>query len=354
MQSRQQKQRVTSPSFTVPGAARGSTGTVLSGLFAAFLTVRAFSGEIPLNLPSAIKGDWTKQDSAEVVGYRTAIERISAELPATNTQTISQKLSSLSGAANSDPALRDLYYEACHYRRENRMQPYRDQMKDILFVKRGAFMTLYYGRTMTEGDGGAALCRLRMSDVYGTVDTLMSVSNKNGAIRDPSVSYDGKRILFSYKNRDDGYKDYQLFEMDLETGEYGPFMKDPITRVADYQGVYLPNGDVVFTSSRGGNIVPCDGIKASNLYICSGRGDLVRRVGFDVGDDLYPAVLNDGTICYTRRDYNDRTQIFTHALFTMNPDGTGQIGLYNTNTWWPPAIIHFLKKRFLSRTRILL
>jgi hypothetical protein len=41
-----------------------------------------------------------------------------------------------------------------------------------------------------------------------------------------------------------------------------------------------------------------------------------------------PAVLNDGRLLYTRWEYVDRSQLCYHHLWTVNPDGTGQMAFY--------------------------
>ena len=38
-----------------------------------------------------------------------------------------------------------------------------------------------------------------------------------------------------------------------------------------------------------------------------------------------PSVLPDGRILYTRWEYNDRSQLCYHHLWTVNPDGSGQM-----------------------------
>ena len=55
---------------------------------------------------------------------------------------------------------------------------------------------------------------------------------------------------------------------------------------------------------------------------------------------VYPQVLDDGRVIYTRWDYNDRGQIFVQPLFQMYPDGTGQTEFYGNNSWFPTTIAH--------------
>ena len=84
-----------------------------------------------------------------------------------------------------------------------------------------------------------------MEGCYGRVGTLIDAPD--GVIRDPDVSYDGKRILFAWKKSDRG-DDYHLYEMELETGEVRQLTFG--LGFADYEGAYLPNGDIIFNSTR--------------------------------------------------------------------------------------------------------
>ena len=55
---------------------------------------------------------------------------------------------------------------------------------------------------------------------------------------------------------------------------------------------------------------------------------------------LYPQVLENGRIIYTRWDYSDRGQNYPHPLFNMNPDGTDQRVYYGGNSWFPTSLLH--------------
>ena len=67
---------------------------------------------------------------------------------------------------------------------------------------------------------------------------------------------------------------------------------------------------------------------------------LRRRIGFDQVYTLAPTVMDDGRVVYIRWDYNDRSQVYTQAIFQMNPDGTGQTEYYGNNTFEPTNFFH--------------
>jgi hypothetical protein len=61
------------------------------------------------------------------------------------------------------------------------------------------------------------------------------------------------------------------------------------------------------------------------LYRCEGDGSNVRPLSTNIEHDNTPWVLPDGRVLYMRWEYVDRSQLDFHHLWTMNPDGTGQM-----------------------------
>ena len=129
--------------------------------------------------------------------------------------------------------------------------------------------------------------------------------------------------------------------MDLATRAVRQLTDAP--RQADYEGLYLPDGNILFNSTRCVQVVDCNWVEVSNFYLMTREGRVLRRVGFDQVHTVFPTLADDGRIFYTRWDYNDRAQIYTQPLFEMNPDGTMQRGLYGGNSWFPTNIIHARK-----------
>jgi hypothetical protein len=163
------------------------------------------------------------------------------------------------------------------------------------------------------------------------------LADPGGVIRDPTVSWDGKRVLFAWKKSLEE-DDYHLYELTLATGRIRAITSG--LGFADYEPAYLPDGDIVFASTRCVQTVDCWWTEVSNLYTCDAEGRHLRRLGFDQVHTVYPQVLDDGRVIYTRWDYNDRTQMWPQALFQMNPDGTAQTEFYKNNAWFPTTIAH--------------
>jgi hypothetical protein len=158
-----------------------------------------------------------------------------------------------------------------------------------------------------------------------------------GMLRDPDVDGDGRRVLFAWK-KSDRNDDYHLHELDLETRVIRQVTHG--IGAADYEGAYLPDGGIVFSSSRAEHSVPCWMNEVSNLYRMDRDGARMRRLAIDQVHAVHPKPTEDGLILYTRWDYSDRGQNFTHGLFQMRPDGTGQAAVYGNNSWFPTSILH--------------
>jgi hypothetical protein len=184
--------------------------------------------------------------------------------------------------------------------------------------------------------GGGLFAYTLNPDLTEKVELLLD-AGADGCIRDPDVHWDAEKVLFAWK-KSDRQDDYHLYEMDLLTRKVRQLtfgLGD-----ADYEGVYLPDDNIMFTSTRCVQVIDCFTTDTSNMYICDRDGSYLRRVSFDQVTVNYPQVMNDGTVIYTRWEYNDRGQIYPQPLFQMNIDGTGQTEYYGNNSYFPNTIGH--------------
>jgi hypothetical protein len=163
------------------------------------------------------------------------------------------------------------------------------------------------------------LCKLNLND--GTLTHLLE--DPQGAVRDPQVHYDGERILFSW--RKSGTDNFHLYEINadgsgLKQLTHGPF--------DDLEPTYLPDGDIIFCSTRCKRWVPCWYTQVATLHRCDRDGQNIHLLSSNIEQDNTPWVLPDGRILYTRWEYVDRSREAFHHLWVMNPDGTGQTTFY--------------------------
>lgn len=280
--------------------------------------------------------------AAEQAVVRQALAGASGASDAAALQAECQAL--VAGAVpGKDPRWRDLYLRACAARRQLRLARLSAPLPPVVFTRHYNLGGSHYAYTEGQSDAqaerhfvpGAALCLLRLDGLFAQSATL--VDAPAGVIRDPDVDYDGRHVLFSWK-KSDREDDYHLYELDASTGEIRQITSG--LGFADYEGIYLPDGDLLFNSTRCVQIVDCWWTEVSNLYACGRDGRRLRRLGYDQVHTNYPQVLTDGRIVYTRWDYNDRGQLFPQPLFVMNADGTGQTEYYGNNSWFPTTLIH--------------
>ena len=235
------------------------------------------------------------------------------------------------------------YLELCKMRRPLRLKSLEQKSPKIVFTKHSNLGGSHYAYTEGLSDAqaerhfhpGTSLCMLEIKD--GQVEITTLLDDRKGVIRDPDVSWDGKRILFSWK-KSDRQDDYHLYEMDAETKQIRQ-LTDGLG-YADYEAVYLPGGDILFNSTRCVQTVDCWWTEVSNLYRCDKDGKNILRISFDQVHTNYPQVLSDGRVIYTRWDYNDRGQVYPQPLFQMNSDGTAQTEFYGNNSLFPTTIAH--------------
>jgi hypothetical protein len=275
---------------------------------------------------------------------RRLIVKVADELGPTG-QPIRTELAQLeqSRVAPHSRAWLDLYVRACGVRRAARLRAMTAKCPALVFTMHANLGGSHYAYTEAQSDAqaerhfnpGSALCLLEMHGGEPRVRTLLE--DPQGMIRDPDVSYDGRRVLFAWK-KSDRLDDFHLYEMELASTAVRQLTFG--LGFADYEGAYLGGGDIIFSSTRCVQTVDCFTTEVSNLYTCDKDGRYLRRLGFDQVHTNFPTATEDGRVLYTRWEYNDRGQIFPQALFQMNPDGTSQSEFYGNNSWFPTTILH--------------
>jgi len=255
---------------------------------------------------------------------------------------VSSKPSEEAVAADYKAAL-VAYRSACEQRRARRLARVKAEFPRLVYARHFVMGGSHYAYTEALSDAqaersfqaGGQLCLAEWRD--GLWHETVLTETKEGVIRDADVDYDGRAILFALKRSDRG-DDYHLYEMDAATREIRPLTEG--LGIADYEGCYLPDGRILFNSTRCMQIVDCWWTEVSNLYRCDRDGCNILRLTFDQVHLNYPSVTSDGRVLYTRWEYNDRSQIYTQPLFQMQLDGTQQSAVYGENSWFPTTIIH--------------
>jgi hypothetical protein len=257
---------------------------------------------------------------------------------------------------------------------------------DLLFVKRvPARFTVsptsryythmsdqYYGWFSRPG-GGLYILEDFKSDRART--RCLTEALPPGNIIRPDISYDGRRVLFAYckyypeihrledkldKSQIPEDAFYHLYEINIDgTG----LRRLTHGKYDDFDGRYLPNGNVVFLSTRRGQYVQCGKTSAKqscgeaqpDSYVRCG-GDEYRPVAVYTlhaidadGGNLHqispfemfewnPSIDHQGRILYSRWDYVDRDAMPYMGLWSTMPDGTRTQAIFGNYTRSPHCV----------------
>lgn len=284
--------------------------------------------------------DWWLQDGPEDVHAWMLQSKLSVSLSAR------LEKHSLDAAKDSPEGIKSgfkAYLKACEKRREERLKEFTKDNPEIVFTKLRVLRPSFFAYTVGLSDArheynffpGGSLNRIKMKGIWAEEECLLS--DEDGGFRDPNVHFDGEHLLFAWK-KSPKEDDYHLYEMNLKTKKVKQITEG--LGNADFEGIYLPDDNILFNSTRGGGSSDCYYTEVTNLFICDREGRFMRQVGFDQVHTCTPTLLDDGRVVYTRWDYSDRGQIWTQPLFQMNPDGTGQAEYYGMNSWFPTTVVH--------------
>ena len=158
-------------------------------------------------------------------------------------------------------------------------------------------------------------------------------------VGDVDLEWDAGKLMFS-SVADSGQ--WRIYEMNADRSAMAelPLVNEP--DVDNYDSCYLPNGDIIFTSTAPFVGVPCvtGSAHVSNLYYLDRQTGSIRQLGFEQDHDWCPTVLNNGRVLYLRWEYSDLPHFVSRILFHMNPDGTEQMEYYGSNSYWPNSTFY--------------
>lgn len=160
--------------------------------------------------------------------------------------------------------------------------------------------------------------------------------DKGQIVRDVRLEFDGDRMLFSSI---DATGRWGLFEIRSDGTGLKQLTPGGYPDVDFFDGCYLPDGRIVLCSTASYIGLPClEGHgQVASLYLLDPKAKALRQLTFDQDSDNDPTVLNDGRVLYQRWEYSDIPHYFSRRRMAMNPDGTSQMALYGSNSWFPTA-----------------
>ncbi|MGL6195656.1 MAG: hypothetical protein ACRC2T_12640, partial [Thermoguttaceae bacterium] len=168
------------------------------------------------------------------------------------------------------------------------------------------------------------------------------VATPEGQILDADLSYDGKTILFSWRQKES--EPYHLWTINTDGSELTQRTDGPWH---DYNACWLPDGDIAFLTSRSPQFAYCWNAPVGILFRMKLDGSRLVQLSDNYLNDFTPTVLDDGRIIYGRWEYVDRPAIPIQSLWTIHPDGTN-LQVYYGNRVLSPAT--FMEARQIPGT----
>ncbi|MGI5309382.1 hypothetical protein [Rheinheimera sp. WS51] len=162
-------------------------------------------------------------------------------------------------------------------------------------------------------------------------------------VKDLALSPDGNRLLFALRapeipNLDDEFQPkWNIWLYDRLSDKLSPIISDPLQAEAghDINPAFLPDGRIIFSSSRQklSRQILLDEFKPQytalderlndanfNLHVMNADGSNIEQISFNLSHDLYPTVLENGKILYSRWDNHPGRSMLN--WYQMQPDGT--------------------------------
>jgi hypothetical protein len=162
-------------------------------------------------------------------------------------------------------------------------------------------------------------CEIVRIDPDGQTTVL---AQEFAAAKDPSVSFDGRTILFA--GRPSQEDRWQIWRIDDDGSNLVTILADDGNATAPLHVGSLfhldderPSGRFVYLSDAHGWGDPVTGKAATALYSADLDGNNRRRISFNIGSDLAPDVLGNGRLVFPSRRAGGR-----FSVMALNIDGT--------------------------------
>lgn len=213
---------------------------------------------------------------------------------------------------------------------------------EILFVKRKPYSSDHYYTDINNGtspdrflpDNGIYIYNLRTRSERPVV-TAARLPGGKGFIGKTSLSFDAKKVLFDF--RQDPGSGFRIWEVNVDGSGLRQVLfppNDEAEKAArwrpgwhtdDIHPCYLPDGDIIFSSTRCEHTILCGGsasLAAPNLHRMRADGSQVVQLARSPVSEFCPVILDDGRVMYHRWEYIDKGARVAKTVWAMNPDGT--------------------------------
>ena len=224
----------------------------------------------------------------------------------------------------------------------------------LLFVKRHSYTGIHiydtYYKWPPGGGGIYVLENPAASRSQWRIRAVIDPDTPNtlgfGVYSHPELSWDAKKLLFCFKGKPDG--NTSIYEINVD-GQNLRQVTDPSPTCATYKGshsgqhdispAYLPDGRIVFLSTRQSGLVPCNNTGVGILHVMNADGSDIHPISVNFVNEFDPVVLPDGRILFGRWEYVDKNALTIQSLWSINPDGTRETAVFANNLVFPEAIL---------------
>jgi len=212
---------------------------------------------------------------------------------------------------------------------------------EIIFVKRKPYSSDHYYTDInngTHGDrfdpaNGIYIYNLRTKKERAVV-TAAAMPGGKGFLGKISLSFNARKVLFDF--RETPGSGFRIWEVGVDgkgLRQVSKPPKDEAEKVArwrrgwhtdDIHPCYLPDGKIMFSSTRSERTVLCGGsshLVAPTLHWMNADGGGVKQLTASLISEFCPLVLDDGRIMYHRWEYIDKGARVSKTIWTMHPDG---------------------------------
>lgn len=219
---------------------------------------------------------------------------------------------------------------------------------ELVFVKRKPYSSDHYYTDINNGtspdrflpDNGIYIYNVRTQSERAVV-TARGLPGGHGFIGKISLSFDAQRILFDFRqDPDSGFRIWEVKTDGTGLRQITCPPPDEAEKVArwgrpwhtdDIHPCYLPDGKIVFSSTRCEHTVLCGGsahLVAPGLHRMNADGSHIEQLTQSPVSEFCPVVLDDGRVMYHRWEYIDKGARVAKTIWAMNPDGTMPQELY--------------------------
>ncbi|MDB6086173.1 MAG: hypothetical protein JWN43_4054, partial [Gammaproteobacteria bacterium] len=205
---------------------------------------------------------------------------------------------------------------------------------------------------ITSTAGGDLYIRVQASAGGAETNVTISITKGMGDVRDLDVSTDGKKLVFALRlpldpkqpNTDLTQPNWKIYQYDAAAKTVVQLTNDNTTAGHDVSPHYLPDGRIVFASTRqtatqallideGRPQYPAQTEDRKQaiflLHVMDADGANIHQISFNTNHDFAPSVLASGQIVFSRYESINGDEV---SLYRTNPDGTGLELYYGENS----------------------